>query len=507
LIYKNLYLHGKGGFGQGEYWSSTPGYGPHVWRAHSFDSTGRSLLWVDGMANNVRAVRKFDVSKGKGTPTGPKTRPKADEKPYLDALNARRSQVTAEQRQKLIHDNVPVWILAKDEDYFPMPFQAFKANDISTATQKSDGTIALTPKTGTDRYSKTGRANQYRPDANRITDPQHFMLGGHRMIGLAPRANPTYAFYCEKPNGDIWIRYFMFFGYNRAPIGGAIGLWNHYADWVHMGVLLKLEDGHYRPNRYYFSAHAGGKAWAPNDKTLKFYTGGSPSVALGDDSVPEDELGSQIELTETSFDKLGATGPFHVGVFLAWGSHETYADTGGPLSGHAPDTASFGHYCVLPYAEELSNGPNGERIRTNAQSGYYPLYAWDLSDPQEYLPATDPKRYQNPGRYHTGPYRGFSPRQLYPMLQSEEVAVNPISDGNDGDFFAMWMEQMSKYDHGGSEDSGSGPLGEPGIIKMHEADRSWRLIAESGVKTSFGGVTPATAPPLKVFGWKSNFDE
>ncbi len=59
-MYVNLAQKGIGDFPGGQYWSSTPGYGPGVYRAQTFAGDGHQApLWLAGVPNHVRATRNF----------------------------------------------------------------------------------------------------------------------------------------------------------------------------------------------------------------------------------------------------------------------------------------------------------------------------------------------------------------------------------------------------------------------------------------------------------------
>ncbi len=70
-MYAYVYNRGEGNFDPlHDYWSSTPGYGPHVYRAQRFDGSGTANLWMDGVRCRVRPVRDFTF-----TPTAPPPNP------------------------------------------------------------------------------------------------------------------------------------------------------------------------------------------------------------------------------------------------------------------------------------------------------------------------------------------------------------------------------------------------------------------------------------------------
>ncbi|WP_202945272.1 AbfB domain-containing protein [Hahella chejuensis] len=372
---------------------------------------------------------------------------------------ARVSQLPLAQRQALIHDNLPIWILHGSEDYYPKPFQQYLSADVKFG--RAEGAYYnLRAWVDKRHHDKNGSQNSVRPSENKITPSIFVDRMGDRsdvnVSAMAPQAAPTYATYFETQSGEVWIRYFLFAGYNdtSATNPGSVIAGNHFADWVHVSVKLTNQGGQYLPAEYYFSAHAGGERFAANDGRLTFYNAnlnsGSPS------------------LTEVGFDAATQTGQHHVGVYLALGTHEAYAQAGNHsfLDGASTfwDITQFGSL-VIPFADTLPN---------NSRYSYHPYPTWDMGSPMN------------------NPYfqsHSMTPEQAQVhWLQKVPEVIFGSSDPNHQDSFMQIF--TTKY-------------------KANESESSRRAIQNCGQDDGlFENNENFTAknPIAKIFEWGGNFN-
>ena len=130
---------------------------------------------------------------------------------------------------------------------------------------------------------------------------------------------------------------------------------DHFADWIHISVKLASQGGEYVPIRYYFSAHKTGEAFKSDDPDLDFYLKTGP-----------------MSFKEADFAEAKSQGEYHVGVFVAHGTHETYAERGNHHS--AIDHTDFGNYVLVPMAWDMNPSAS-----SNSKLNYPPYYAWDMS--------------------------------------------------------------------------------------------------------------------------------
>lgn len=294
-------------------------------------------------------------------------------KPYLDKSTShaypgltsfvRTSKLSSVEQRQLILDNMPIWIMASDEDYFPKAFQEYKKHDVKSMniTLKQDKeNVNLKAYDDIRHQAKGGKYNTVKLADNLITAPIHFHdkdKPNRTASSMDPQAAPTYAFYLETNSGESWIRYFLFFGYNSVPkVGKLYG--NHFADWIHIAVKLKQEGTQYIPAQYYFSAHNGGKTWNSDDTSLDYYISTGPQA-----------------YKEVEFDGAKAAKQYHVRVFAANGTHESYATRGWHKTPAKIrwDYTDFGSYVIDPNVRE--NNPNA---KTNSTLHYSSVYAWDM---------------------------------------------------------------------------------------------------------------------------------
>lgn len=270
---------------------------------------------------------------------------------------SRKSQLSVEERQKLIRNNLPVWILSSQEFYYPKPFQEYLQHDVKDLDITSSNFSDLIAWDDLRHHTYYGTENTTASDRQDLHSK--FMVEVHLQLGgvfrdskkvIDPTAAPTYAFYMETNTDEIWIRYFLFFGFND---GSLIGIGDHFGDWVHTSVKLKKQNGEWIPAQYYFSQHAGGETLSSIDDKLAFYVPVGPN-----------------EIKEVSFEEAKATGKYHVRAFTAKGNHEVYPDVRGGL-----DKTNFGSHYLLPNTWEWF--PNNT---TSSAQTYLPYYAWDMSD-------------------------------------------------------------------------------------------------------------------------------
>ncbi|MCY1060290.1 hypothetical protein [Nannocystis sp. SCPEA4] len=386
---------------------------------------------------------------------------------YLKVLKARRSMLPVEQRIELIKRCLPVWIMTRSEQYMPKPFQEYKAHDVKDLHREDDGSANLIPYDDTSHHSRLGENNTVRLDASLLSG--EFRLGGHKLQSLYPRSAPTYAFYLETSDGEIWIRYYLFFGYNYAPYFGLIGVGNHFADWVHITVKL-VRDGErgYVPRRYFFSSHQDGRAYDENHDDLRYYVKGDrPPAAF------------EYRYDPRRFEDLPEDGPWHVRVFCAEGTHECYADAGlhsfvSPENNiHQPDVTDYG-YCVIPFLVGFGQADaNPGQIATDSKLRYAPVYAWDMSDPS--VQDLDPSAWCTTAE--NGLFVVHKPRLLLPDWSRGDSRQDTT-----GDFAAIWVTQRESLRGGHST-----------------GDFVMRPIRNCGK-------THASAPSFKIFDWAGKFD-
>lgn len=327
--------------------------------------------------------------------------------PYLKALKAERSVLKLKDRVDLIQKCMPVWIIHDDEEYFPKPFQTYRVWDVKRAdpVDQRGHAVNLIPYENRDNHRKWGRYNQMHVDENLI--PGNHTVGGHGVKLIDPRAAPTYVFYHETSGVEggvkvhqIWIRYFLFFGYDDFDGTGIFHVGDHYADWVHVAVRLRKQSGEYRPDRYYFAAHDGGKAYSPKHSDLGYYT-------------------KESGYAESKF---ADSGPWHVGAFCAKGTHECYPTKGAHMAVKISSSPKIDHtdygYAVIPFGDGQSK---------NGKFSFSPVYAWDM---------TDPKFMHRDPRY----YSEHVPHAPFVACKPRELLFTDIS----GDFDGMWLAHHEK---------------------------------------------------------------
>ena len=175
---------------------------------------------------------------------------------------------------------------------------------------------------------------------------------------MDPKAAPTYVLFRQMSENEIWIQYFFFFGLNSVPEAPLFIGW-HFADFVHINVKLNWNGVKYIPSEYYFAQHEGGRLRLANDEDLEFYS-----------------LDSDRTLSKHNFSTAKANDSFHIGVYLAEGTHEAYAQAGfHTTSAPRYDHTDFGSV-VIPFVHDAL--PN---VTSRSTLTYEPMLVWDFSDP------------------------------------------------------------------------------------------------------------------------------
>jgi len=393
-------------------------------------------------------------------------------KTYFNQIGAKRSQVSDSTKRQIIEKCSPIWIIAKGEDYTPKSYQDYKTHDIKSLDLRTDGSSNYNPWDDTRHLSKNGSENHTKFEKNLFTHNKAKLGNVSDLTAMYSRAAPTYAFYQEQENGNIWIRYFLFFGYNEVP--SYYGFPNlphigyHFADFVHISVELKPSNNYlgYKPSRYFFSAHAGGKEYSASNTDLDFY------VAKSDDP---------FNFTEKNFNDLSDSDPWHVGVFCAKGNHECFANAG--YHG-GPDTASYGSV-VLPFIVGTGQQDHPS-FETNSSYRLASIYAWDVSDPQ-----LNQELMANPIEWQS-----FTPGALFTQWLPKTLLPNGWGGGSfdDGSFSKMWFAKGNDFPRG-----------------SHKHDDIKRPMYECGEKDEvpyLGGndTSPSVkVPSYKIFEWGRNF--
>jgi hypothetical protein len=328
---------------------------------------------------------------------------------------SRKSRLSIEDRQALIRNNLPVWIIALGEEFFPKPFQEYLQYDVKS------GTAPQGPFTDLIAWDDL-RHHYYNGSHNTTPVRQHLLGVDYRVSYLSlpsycessscqnkmiidPRAAPTYAFYSETNTNEIWIRYFLFFGFNK---GSAVAIGNHFADWVHTSVKLKNQNGRWTPVQYYFSQHAGGETLSSTSDKLAFFAPDGPN-----------------KIKEVTFEEAKLSGNYHVRAFAARGNHEVH-----PVENHgyivAGDYTNYGFYFVLPNTWEwFPSNP------TRSNMAYLPYYAWDMTDAK------------------------FQPRPTgWPYSSVEYAEKLPLAlFGTNDDFSQLWFYKNSAIRDSGQKTS------------------------------------------------------
>lgn len=389
---------------------------------------------------------------------------------YLGRIGAKKSTVSEQKIQQIIERCAPIWIIAKGERFTPKSFQDYKANDIKCVEINDDKSANFNPWDDRRHHYHDGSYNHTKFKENIIEHAAVRLGNEHNLPVYYPRATPTYAFYQEMTNGNIWVRYFLFFGYNEAVDTSIVGKGDHLADFVHISVELKPTNTAfgYIPINYYFSAHSEGKRYAVKSTSLDFY-------------VPKQD--NPFEFDEKNFTDLNENDPWHVGVFCAKGSHECYANSGTQTFF---DNCSYGSV-VVPFL--LGVGEH-DKFPVHTKSPYKcaPIYAWNMSAPQynSYLD-TEPQYWEN-FIEHT-PFIEWIPKTIFPSGWGDGTY-------DDGRFTAVWFTRGNMYPRCNTKDN---PINRP--IKYAGEDDT-KIFG-------FGNSTGESVkvPSYKIFDWGTNFDK
>ncbi|MDK2126821.1 hypothetical protein [Parachitinimonas caeni] len=361
--------------------------------------------------------------------------------------------MSEQKKRQIIFDNLPLWALHDAEGFPPKPIQNYIKFDIKEARYIGNSDVNLMPFFDRSHHIVGGSKNH--------SDSSKHILGKYiakfseetstrDRLFIDPRQAPTYAFYQERENGDIWIRYFLFFGYNNVPNSPVE---NHFADVVHISVNLRNVDGSYIPAEYFYSAHSDGALRNAENVEIRYF-----------------DLEGGDKLNQISFDEAKRRGKFHPLVYLANGTHEAYTQSGyHHILG--VDNANFG-VLIAPFSNPFAADPHDRNRELVA-----PVYSWDMTAPK-YNFNSDMQL--NPATASSAPpvMRNI-PSQLSPQFGNEfqDIFFYRHSDG-----FMYWVVNI-----GHDENSAEG-LG-PCHAKVWEP-------CTPGVST----------PPVKVFDWV-NFNE
>ncbi|PCJ46739.1 MAG: hypothetical protein COA99_02060 [Moraxellaceae bacterium] len=357
-------------------------------------------------------------------------------KPYPGLASfVRTSQLTSDQKRQLILDNMPIWIMSADEDYFPKSFKEYLWYDVKLFNPAENSgpfhDMDLIAYDDTRHQKKNGKYNTVKLADNLITGPINFDVkdeSNRTARSMDPKAAPTYAFYLETNTGEIWVRYFLFFGYNKVPwVGGVWG--NHFSDWIHVSVKLTKQGADYIPSQYYFSAHKKGKLWDSGSTSLGYYVSTGPQA-----------------YKEVEFEEAKVAKQYHVGVYAANGTHEAYA-TIGKHKTTVPfryDYTDFGAYIVDPNVRE--NNPNA---KTNSKLNHNPIYAWDMG--KAYKVGRDNVESGKHVKSHVQPWELFNDfgSWVYVWYKNDGYLNFPIMSSG---------QKVSVFDKGGAGDAPSGKI-------------------------------------------------
>lgn len=269
----------------------------------------------------------------------------------LPAMSGTRpSTLAPTERLKLVEKNMPIWFIYPNEPYPAKAWQSYLIRDVKYVKfSQNEGNMRPWEDT---RHHNNGNDNPSRPSLH--SKGQYTVNYNGKTIqrsAIDPQVAPTYVFYQEMKNGEIWIRYFLFFGYND-PF--AFGQGRHYSDWVHLAVKLTQQDGKYLPVLYYYSSHSGGNAFgAVQDSKVQYYKKDGNTF------------------TRTSYQDAKNSDRFRVGLYCAKGSHEVYHQGG---THHATwyDQTDIGDIIDPSYYQSS--------VERNLDPLYAPYYVWDMSD-------------------------------------------------------------------------------------------------------------------------------
>lgn len=323
----------------------------------------------------------------------------------LNATGATPSTLSVEQRRELILNNLPLWVTAHNETWTSKSIQTYRHHDIKQI-KTPDHTVAqisLWPFGDKRHFTVNGQYNVSTPLKHMMGNAQVQPLGDTpKTLGMMdPQVTPTYVFYQElkqdsdkricqgRPGNEIWLRYFVTFGYNNVPDED---FGNHFFDLEHISVALcQNENQQYQPELYFYSEHAGGDTFGAADPRMKYFQLSTPNT-----------------LKQISLDEAKQQSEFHPVVFLANGTHEAYVSTGHHGAGPRVDTTSWGNL-VVPFANKHIVEPNDvNQIKTAS------VYSWDISDPQ-YNFAQTQQIESSAVNQLTGSLLKSLPRQLLPI--------------------------------------------------------------------------------------------
>lgn len=277
---------------------------------------------------------------------------------YRSKLSFHDPILSPGQRYNLALKNMPIWIIYSDEEYTPKSFIQYKTHDISRV-YNHDIYIDFRPFNDRRHHTKNGSQNTVKWSDNLLSEQLSVPSREKRVDAMDPKAAPTYVFFRQMSEDEIWIQYFFFFGFNNVPDVPSILETDHFADWIHINVKLNWNGSEYIPSQYYFSQHSGGKLRSANDSVLEFYS-----------------LSANGVLSKHDFSTATANGSFHLGVYLANGTHEAYAQAGY----HTTDAPRYDHTnfgsVIVPFAHDSIHN-----IASQSTFTYEPMLVWDLSDP------------------------------------------------------------------------------------------------------------------------------